>query len=241
MTSIVPEFPIDADLGATIAEIHFMRNERRLLEFADVERYCIAKWDETLCVFLEMQHFIQSNLDVFVDSDDVLSPRSRGNPEFGRTNGRNRVCHFGGNDFLSARNVCKHLVWVDGGIAFLLNGKTVVGISRMNLKEEEWVWNTCRELHTFNFFSDWSIEDTPNKGYTRFDSAPTMEDRFRNEHPSTFEDWKSLKERVDEDYKDALECKNLLVQAVKGIQEDERKYLDGIRELKANSKEEKEA
>jgi len=226
------------ELSESVVEIRATRFDYECVDFKDVERYCIAKWDETLYIFLEMQHFIQTNLDVFVRTLDVLSPRSKGNPEFGRTNGRNRVCHFGGSDFLSARNVCKHLVWVDGGIAFLLNGKTVVGISKMNPKEDDWVWNTCRELHTFNFFSDWSVEDTPNKGYTRFDSAPTVEDRFRNEHPSTFEGWKSLKEKVDEDYKDALECKNLLVKAVKGIQEDERKYLDGIRELKSSSKEE---
>ena len=46
-----------------------------------------------------------------------------------------------------------------------------------------------------------------------------------------------LKNKVDEDHKNAVECRNLLIQAVKEIQEDELKYLEGIRELKASSKE----
>jgi hypothetical protein len=99
-------------------------------------------------------------------------------------------------------------------------------------------WNTAFDNLKFHFFGEFENGQHSTEGYTRLSFYPSIANYFPNVCPPvTFNDWSALKKNVDEDYKNAVDCRNLLIQAVKEIQEDEQNYLMGIRELKASSKE----
>ena len=216
------------ELNQSVVEIRAARYDYEGLDFNDVGQYCIEKRDETLTIFLEMENFIQKNLDIFYRPNETCVKRTS-NSNYGMVNGHNRVCVFP-----DGKN--KHYIWVDRGIMFFLNDGKVVYISKMIARGEK--WNTAFDNFKFHYFPEFDEAGKhPTEGYTRLSFFPRMENYFPKENPVTFSDWSNLKKRVDEDYNNAVDCRNLLVQAVKGIQEDEQKYLDGIRALKESSKE----
>ena len=217
------------ELSKCVVEIRAARYDYEGLDFKEVERYCIEKRDETLTIFLEMENFIQKNLDVFYRPNDKWVKRAAASNNYGMKNEHNRVCVFP-----NGKN--QYYIWIDGGIMFFLNDGKVVYISKMVDKGEK--WNTAFDNFKFHFFDEFENGQHPTEGYTRLSFYPGIANYFPNENPPvTFHEWSALKNKVDEDHKNAVECRNLLIQAVKEIQEDELKYLEGIRELKASSKE----
>lgn len=218
------------ELSESVVAIRAARYDYEGLDFKDVEKYCIAKRDETLTIFLEMENFIQKNLDVFYRPTDKWVKRAAASNNYGMKNEHSRVCVFP-----NGRN--QYYIWVDRGIMFFLNDGKVVYISKMVDKHGE-KWNTAFDNFKFHFFDEYDeAGEHPKEGYTRLSFFPRMENYFPKENPVTFSDWSNLKRRVDEDYQHAIEVRNLLIQAVKEIQEDELNYLEGIRKLKASSKE----
>ena len=216
------------ELSESVVAIRAARYDYKGLDFKDVEKYCIAKRDETLTIFLEMENFIQKNLDVFYRPTDKWVKRAS-NSNYGMVNEHNRVCVFP-----NGKN--QHFIWIDRGIMFFLNDGKVVYISKMVDKRGE-KWNTAFDNFKFHFFDEFENGQHPAEGYTRLSFYPSIEHYFPNASPVTFNEWSALKKKVDEDYNNVVDCRNLLIQAVKEIQEDELKYLEGIRELKASSKE----
>lgn len=217
------------ELNKSVVEIRAARYDCEGLDFKDVERYCIDKRDETLTIFLEMENFIQKNLDIFYRPNDTLVKRAS-NPNYGMVNEHNRVCVFP-----NGKN--QYYVWIDKGIMFYLNAGEVVYISKMVANREE-KWNTAFENLNFHFFDEFENGHHPTEGYARMSFYPNIANYFPNICPPvTFNEWSALKKNVDEDYNNAVDCRNLLIRAVKEIQEDELKYLDGVRALKASSKE----
>lgn len=218
------------ELSKCVVEIRAARYDYEGLDFKDVEKYCIAKRDETVTIFLEMENFIQKNLDIFYRPTDKWVMRAAASNNYGMVNEHNRVCVFP-----NGKN--QYYIWVDMGIMFFLKDGKVVYISKMVDKRGE-KWNTAFDNFKFNFFDEFDENGNhPTEGYTRLSFFPSIEHYFPNANPVTFNDWCALKKKVDEDYKNAVDCRNLLIRAVKEIQEDELKYLEGIRELKASSKE----
>lgn len=224
------EMPELDELSKSLATIRRAKREYRALDFKDVEGYCLAKRDDTLTIFLEMESFIQNNLDIFYNPDDRWVKRDKSRPSYGRSNEHNRV--------VSYRNVPgQYYIWIDQGIMFCLNEGNVVCISRM-IDKSGTKWNCAFDVFKFHYFP--GFDDTgmlPTEGYSRFSFMPTMEHYFPDESPVTFSDWSDLKKRVDSDYQNVIECRNLLIQAVNQIQEDEQKVLDVIKAIKESSKE----
>ena len=217
------------ELSKCVVEIRAARYDYEGLDFKEVEKYCIAKRDETLTIFLEMENFIQKNLDIFYRPNDTWVKRAS-NSNYGMVNEHNRVCVFP-----NGKN--QYYIWVDKGIMFYLNEGEVVYISKMVDKRGE-KWNNAFDNHKFHFFVEYENGQHPTEGYTRLSFYPSIANYFPNICPPvTFNEWSALKKNVDEDYKNAVDCRNFLIQAVREIQEDELKYLEGIRELKASSKE----
>jgi hypothetical protein len=218
------------EMALSLATIRLARREYRVMDFKDVEKYCIAKRDETLTIFLEMENFIQKNLDIFYNPDDRWVKRAAASNNYGMANDHNRVVAF--------QNAKGHYyIWIDKGIMFSLNDGNVVYISKMVDKHGE-KWNTAFDNFKFHYFPEFDESgERPTDGYTRLSFFPRMANYFPKENPVTFNDWCNLKRRVDEDYQHAIEVRNLLIQAVKEIQEDEQKHLDGIKALKESSKE----
>ena len=214
------------ELSKSVVEIRAARYDYEGLDFKDVEKYCIAKRDETLTIFLEMENFIQKNLDVFYRPTDTFVKRAS-NSNYGMVNGHNQVCVFP-NDYY---------IWIDKGIMFSLNDGKVVYISKM-IDKSGTRWNTAFDNFKFHYFPEFDeAGERPTEGYTRLSFFPRMANYFPKENPVTFSDWSNLKRRVDEDYQNAIEVRNLLIQAVKEIQEDEQEHLNGIKALKESSKE----
>lgn len=217
------------ELSESVVSIRAARYDYEGLDFKDVEKYCIAKRDETLTIFLEMENFIQKNLDIFYRPTDTWVKRASASDNYGMVNDHNRVVVF-------QNGKGQHYVWIDKGIVFSLNAGVVVYISKMTARAE--MWNTAFDDFKFHYFPEFDEAGKhPTEGYARFSFFPRMENYFPGEHPVTFNDWSNLKRRVDEDYQNAIEVRNLLIQAVKEIQEDEQKHLDGIKSLKESSKE----
>ena len=195
-------------------------------DFKDVEAYCLAKRDDTLTMFLEMENFIEKNVDVFYNPKDTWVARGTVSV-FGQKNAHNRVVvYFYKDDVLR--------VWIDKGIVFALNKGKVVYISKM---EDNGIENKESHNHKFRFFSEKTADGTmPTEGYARYGlCSPTFENYFpKRVKPTTYQEWKKFKSFVDEDYNAACECKKLLIQGVVQICEDERNYHNGIVELKAS-------
>ena len=217
------------ELSKCVVEIRAARYDYEGLDFKEVERYCIEKRDEALTIFLEMENFIQKNLDVFYRPTDTWVKRTAASNNYGMKNEHNRVCVFP-----NGKN--QYYVWIDRGIVFYLNAGKVVYISKMVDKRGE-KWNTAFDNHKFHFFDEFENGQHPTEGYTRLSFYPSIANYFTNASPVTFNEWSALKKNVDDDYENAVDCRNLLIQAVREIQEDELNYLEGIRELKASSKE----
>lgn len=216
------------EIRTSVANIRLAKREYRALDFKDVEKYCFAKRDEALTIFLEMEDFIQKNLDIFYTTKDNWTKRREENSNYGMKNEHNRVHVYFASDY-------KQYVWIDNGIMFIVNAGKVVYISKMEerLAPKE---NTAFDNHKFNYFCEWVDGRHPEEGYSRYSFYPRIENYFSCATPATFVQWSNLKRKVDEDYENAVECRKLLAQAVKEIQEDEQKYLDGIRALKESSK-----
>ena len=218
------------ELSLSLATIRLAKREYRVMDFKDVEKYCIAKRDETLTIFLEMESFIQKNLDIFYNPDDKWVKRSSASNDYGMVNEHNRVVAF---QYVQGQ----YYIWIDGGIVFYLNAGVVVYISKM-IERSGMKWNCASDNLRFHYFPEFDEKGKrPTEGYTRFSFFPRMENYFPKENPVTFSDWSDLKKRVDEDYRNAVECRNFLIQAVKEIQEDEQEHLNGIKALKESSKE----
>lgn len=216
------------ELSECVVAIRAARYDYEGLDFKEVERYCIEKRDETLTIFLEMENFIQKNLDIFYRPTDTWVQRAS-NSNYGMVNDHNRVVVF-------QNGKGQYYAWIDRGIVFYVNGSMVVYISKMIPRGER--WNTAFDNFKFHYFPEFDkTGNHPTEGYTRLSFFPRMENYFPKENPVTFSDWSKLKKRVDEDYQNAIEVRNLLIQAVKEIQEDEQKHLDGIKALKESSKE----
>lgn len=217
------------ELNQSVVEIRAARYDYEGLDFKDVEQYCIVKRDETLTIFLEMENFIQKNLDIFYRPNDTWVQRASASNNYGMVNDHNRVVVF-------QNGKGQYYVWIDRGIVFCLNAGVVVYISKMIARGER--WNTAFDDFKFHYFPEFDENGKhPTEGYTRLSFFPRMANYFPKENPVTFNDWSNLKRRVDEDYQNAIEVRNLLIQAVKEIQEDEQTHLDGIKALKESSKE----
>jgi hypothetical protein len=216
------------ELSKCVVEIRATRYDYEGLDFKDVEQYCIAKRDETLTIFLEMENFIQKNMDIFYRPNDTWVKRAS-NSNYGMVNEHNRVAVF-------QNGKGQYYVWIDRGIVFFVNAGVVVYISKMMQRGEP--WNTAFDNFKFHYFPEFDEDGKhPTEGYSRLSFYPRMANYFPKENPVTFSDWSNLKKRVDEDYQNAIEVRNLLIQAVKEIQEDEQEHLNEIKALKESSKE----
>ena len=214
------------ELAIHLDKIREARERCSALDFKDVEAYCLAKRDDTLTMFLEMENFIEKNVDVFYNPYDKWEDRGSVSV-FGKKNAHNRVViYFYRDDVLR--------VWIDKGIMFVLNEGKVVYISKM---EDNGIENKESHNHRFRFFNEWTDKGAvPTEGYARYGlRSPTFENYFpKAAKPTTFHQWKKFKSFVDEDYNAACECKKLLIKGVVQICEDERNYHNGIVELKAS-------
>jgi len=211
------------DAETCLESIRETRKRLSSCDFQGIERYLIGKRDKTIMLFLELGEIIEKNIDIFFCPNIRWRDRFS-NKSFGKETGQNPV-HF----YVQGDGIL--YVWLDKGILFIWNEKTKRAVFISHNKGGTTDYHTYNTYHGFHFFDEWVNGGYPSNGYERFSVTPTMENYFPKEQPIFLQDYMKLKEKVDDDYENALLCKQLLEEGLKEILESEKKYLRGMREL----------
>ena len=146
------------ELGSKVEEALKTRLQYKEVDFSPTLRYCHRKHDDTLCLLLEMEKFLEDNLKLFFNPEDTYVRRADV-PYKGQKNNHNSVLIFDekNNDILT--------VWLDQGIYFCFNKRSekVVFISH-NVGLGFNQFNTSENYNTYNFFDKGDLVF----GYDRF-------------------------------------------------------------------------
>ena len=219
------------DLDSIASDILSRREKLYKLDFHDVEEYCLSKREDTLALLLEMSEWIEKNIGLFY-TDAVYQERG-----FSKWDGlicpMNRVCMYRGD--ASTR------IWIDNGLHFWWNRATKRVVFISNSKSANMSQKDAGKYKSYNFFGEPDNEDEFKQGYERFfDPCHLPIDIFKRKLVE-YDDYKKLKEDVDADWALALETKQCLIDAVKGICEDEQNYMDAAMRLKGHMDEKENA
>lgn len=216
------------ELDSIASEILSRREKIYKLDFHDVEEYCLGKREDTLALLLEMSEWLEKNIGLF--STNAMYQERGFSKWDGMTCPMNRVCMYKGDAVTR--------VWIDSGLHFWWNRATERVVFISNSKSETVLsQKDAGKYKSYNFFSEPDNEEEFKQGYERFfDPCHFPADVFKR-NLAVYDDYRKLKEDVDADWALALETKQCLIDAVKGICEDEQNYLDAAMNLKRQHEE----
>ena len=206
--------------------------QRLTPELEKVVAYCIDKHDESLKKLLEMEVFLEKNIDLFYRPSLPLVPRCVSNTNYGYSNPMNKVVIRVDSD----RAIVK--IWIDHGLMFWYIPKTNrVTFIGHNLDDPTRPCdrgehcNYDGQYHTYNFFDTWDNNgEYPKEGYDRFFIQPTSL-AIDMDRVNSYEYVSALKKKVDDDHKNVLRTCQCLVDAVLDIRKREIDYYCNMDDL----------
>ena len=206
-------------------------------QLEEVVNWCIDKHDESLKKLLEMEAFLEKNIDLFYRPYLPLVPRCTSNTNFGYKNPMNNVTIKVCNESTIVK------IWIDHGLMFWYIPKTnrVTYIGH-NLDEPARpcdrgeCCNYEGQNHTYNFFDTWDDNgEYPKEGYDRFFIQPTSLVIDMN-RVNSFEYVLELKKKVEDDHKNVLRTCQCLVDAVQDIRAKELEYYYNMEDMVDSTK-----
>lgn len=197
---------------------------KKSLELDKVVEYCIDRHDRSLTKLLEMERFLEQNLDLFYIPEDTFIQRSSSDKNWGCRNYRNNVLMY--------RNASGTIVqlWLDHGLTFwyVPQTKKVVYIGH-NLDEKvSYIGSgisgnsSCHHV-AYNFFPMYVDGNFPSDGYERFFVPPTSLS-IDSRSLTSYEYVSELKKKVDADHENVIKACKCLVDAVLDIRKCELDY-----------------
>ena len=123
-------------------------------------------------------------------------------------------------------------VWFPGKIQFLFNmdsNKCLFVSYRKNL-EQDWGSNDQYKWKGFNYI-ECAKNDNYDVGVESLVRTPSMDTYFPDVHLQLLGDYKSFLNKIDEDYENAVKCKELFNQTIEQIAKSEEEYLKLADEL----------
>lgn len=211
------------ELESKVEEALKTRLQYKKVDFSPTLQYCHMKHDETLCLFLEMEKFLEDNIKLFVNPEDTYVHRADVQYK-GQKNNHNSVLIFDEKD----RDILT--VWLDQGIYFLFNKRSekVVFISN-NVGQGVCELNTSEHYKSYNFFDRGDLVF----GYERFFPSDKFIATMKKKFDGSYEDYQRLVRCVDEDWDIASKTKECLIAAVGRILEEDKAHLQEMVEFNA--------
>ena len=217
-----------AVVDSWLTDLRKTRQKIERTKFGDIADYCVARHEETIELFLEMSKFIEDNLDVFY------------NPDWKWVQS-NKCAHARMNEYNSVLGYSpdpKYIsIWIPMGIKFFYNleQKRVFWITHERNVESERNTGPDMECVKYKFFHFWDGNKYPAFGYEKYARTPAFENYF-GELPKSPFGYFTLKDWVDEDWKNANICKTCLKEAISSILCQDKETLDHIVGMKADIK-----
>ena len=201
-----------ANVDSWLKETRSIRKTIANMSFSDVAAYCVAKREDTIKLFMEMSQFLEDNIDMFLPDD----------AKEGNVNTPVNV--YASGDYIH--------VWIDDGIKFLLHvpSTRVLWVTHEQGKK---TYNYDLDGIHYHFFTFWDKGRYPKNGYETYLKSPTFESYF-GELPSNLQWCFDIKDKVDEDWRNANICKDCIKKAIVAISDCEKALLSKIKEVKAS-------
>ena len=209
-------------------ELMSIRREADKVKYNDVAAYCVARHEDTLKLFMSMAKFIEDNISLFYDptwhwigcaSEAQRNTRNSMKMEFTDSSRKRPV------------------LWKCSGIKFVyyLEDKRVIFITKDNGSGRGYLWDV--KWHYIKH----PYEDCMfHAGYEQFVKTPTLENYFGdkwdlNKGKLEYEDFKALKDAIDEDWKNAKQCEDALKETIGALLTEERDRMKGIKDMVASA------
>jgi hypothetical protein len=215
-------------VNSWLEELRQVREEVEQTNFNDVSDYCVARREDTIKLFLEMSKFIEDNLDIFYNPDWKWVQSNK--CAHARMNEYNSVLGYSS----SPKTIS---IWIPMGIKFFYNleQKRVLWITHERNVENVRDTGPDMERVKYKFFHFWDGGTCPSIGYEKYAKTPAFENYF-GELPESPFGYFTLKDWVDEDWKNANICKTCLKEAISSILCQDKETLDHIVGMKADIK-----
>lgn len=216
-----------SSVNSWLEELRKIRKEVEQTNFNDVLDYCVARREETIKLFLEMSEFLEDNIDVFYNL----------NWKWVQSDKYARAFMNEYNSVLGYSTDPKYIYnWIPLGIKFFydLEQKRVLWITHERYMQNEASTSPDMECVKYNFFKFWTDGGKyPSLGYEKYVKTPTFENYF-GEFPESPFGYFTLKDWVDEDWKNANICKTCLKDAIFSILGQDKETLDRITSMKSD-------
>ena len=206
-----------------LAKIRANANKARLVDFAKMRQYAVERHEDTLDILIGLSLEIEKLRDIWFPYGIVwhsIDSNSLHNPLTGVK--------------LSYRNRDKNVAWVwfPCKIQFLFNmntNKCLFVSYRKNLGQDGGSYDQYK-WKGFNFL-ECAKNDNYNDGIESFVKTPSWETYFPDIHLQLLGDYQGFLNKIDEDYENAVRCKELFNQTIELIAKNEEEYLKLAAEL----------
>lgn len=206
-----------------LAKIRANANKARQIDFAKMRQYAVERHEDTLNILIGLSLEIEKLHDIWFPHNIIwhsVDSNSLHNPFTGVK--------------LSYRQQDKKIAWVwfPGKIQFLFNmntNKCLFVSYRKNLEQDGGSYDQYK-WKGFNFL-ECAKNDNYNDGIESFVKTPSWETYFPDIHLQLLGDYQGFLNKIDEDYENAVRCRELFNQTIELIAKNEEEYLKLAAEL----------
>lgn len=205
-----------------IGKIKSMRQLACGVDYARMRQFAVNRHEDTLKILMEVAEDIEALCHIWFPRDITwhsLSSDKLQNPFTGA--------------YLSYVNKEKRVawVWVRGGIQFLFNlrtNKCLFVAHRDPINDNE--YSTSYKWKSFNHVEQVN-DDTYTHGIESLVKAPAVDTYFPKVKLELLSDYEQFLVRINEDYNNALKCRELLDKTIEDIAKNGETYMQTIRNL----------
>ena len=207
-----------------ISKIKSMRQLACGVDYDRMRQFAVNRHEDTLKTLMEVAGDIEKLCSIWFPSDIIwhsLSSDKCQNPFTGV--------------YLSWVNKEKRVawVWVRGGIEFLFNlstNKCLYVAHRDQINDNE--YSCSYKWKSFNHV-DQVNDDTYSHGIESLVKTPAVETYFPKVKLELFSDYEQFLTQINEDYNNALKCRELLDKTIEDIANNVDTYMERVRNLEA--------
>ena len=205
-----------------ISRIRSMRQLACGVDYARMRQFAVNRHEDTLKILMEVAEDIEKLCSIWFPRDIIW--HSLGGDKFQNP--------FTGA-YLSYENKENRVawVWVIGGIQFLFN----LGTDRCLYVAHRDPINDCGASNHWKSFNyvDRVKDVTYSHGIESLVKTPVFEEYFPNVKLEILSDYEKLLTQINEDYNNALKCRELLDKTIEDIAKNEEEYMERARNLEA--------
>lgn len=201
------------------------------VDFGAIQRYAVARHEDTLLKLMELAQEIENAHDIWFPSHvtwNELGDRVLENPITGVK------AYFIRRDDEARRYAW---VWVRGKLQFFFDLKTntCLFVTVREKYNDEYDSNSSSGWKSYRFIP-WTGTDAKLLNLSDMVGTPCVENYFPNVHLTFLSEHQKLVEQVENDYDQALKCKEAFELAFEDIGKASNEYMNLANELMAKSK-----